>query len=85
MFEMLYNLVGGWYDDYVDMIRAILQYTQDTISVLPDGTVETTRNVINPEIWSAYVPWEHLIGVAILLTFTICIFKLLRSIICKIL
>lgn len=83
MFESLYSLVGGWYDDYVDMIRAILETQQDVVSVLPDGTVETVRNTINPEIWSAYVPWEHLIATVILITFTICIFKLLRSIICK--
>lgn len=85
MFESLYSLVGGWYDDYVDMIRAIIQTTQESVVVLPDGTVEYIHNTVYPAIWSAYVPWEHLIGTAILLTFTICIFKLLRSILCHIL
>lgn len=89
MFDDLISLLGGWYADYVEMIRDLLQTSVETITVIPtasgDPITEITTNYVNPAIWSAYVPWEHVIAATTLIVFTVCIFKLIRSLLCKIL
>lgn len=89
MFDDLIALFSGWYQDYVEAIRDLLQTSQVIVTMTPDGqgdyVTQTIANDINPEIWSAYVPWEQLIAAVTLIVFTCCIFKLMRSILCKIL
>lgn len=72
MFDDLISLVGGWYADYVRSIKVILEM----------GDIE---NPILPEINYAFIPWEHIIAAVILVTFIICVFKFMRTVLCKIL
>lgn len=89
MFDDLLSLLGGWYADYVETIRDLLQTTEEVLTVTPlgDGTVDSQSviNTVNPAIWSAYVPWEHIIAAVTLIVFTVCIFKFMRTVLCKIL
>lgn len=88
MFQNLIDLFSGWYFDYVEAIRDLISYTQETVTAIPteNGTVtEVIENTINPAIWSAYVPWEQIIASVTLIVFVVCIFKLMRSFLCKIL
>ena len=89
MFSDLISLFSGWYSDYVETIRDLLQTSEDVLSVVPldDGTVytDTVTNIVNPSIWSAYIPWEQLIAAVTLIVFTVCIFKFMRSVLCRIL
>lgn len=74
MFSDLVALFDGWYLSFVSSIRSTLQ------SVDPDTGVVT-----DPEIWSAYVPWEQLIAAVVLCIFIVCVFRFLRSVLCKML
>ena len=89
MFSDLISLFSGWYTDYVETIRDLLQTSEDVLFVVPldDGTVytDTVTNIVNPSIWSAYVPWEQLIAALTLIVFTVCIFRFMRSVLCRIL
>lgn len=89
MWSDLLALVGGWYSAYVSQIRGILETTQIITTLTPDGSgdyvTQTIANELIPDVWSAFVPWEHIIATVILLTFTICVFKFMRTILCKIL
>lgn len=88
MFEDLISLFTGWYSDYVEAIRDLLAYDVETITAIEtaNGTVtETVTNTINPDIWSAYIPWEHIFAFVTLIVFVVCSFKLMRSLLCKIL
>lgn len=89
MFDDLVALFSGWYADYVEAIRDLLQTSEVIVSYLPDGNgdyvTQTFASDVNPEIWSAYVPWEALIGAVVLVVFTICVFRFLRSVLCKVL
>lgn len=89
MFEDLMDLFTGWYTTYVSRIMNILQTNQVITTLTPDGqgdyVTQTIANDINPEIWSAYVPWEAIIATVIFVVFIVCIFKFLRSVLCKIL
>lgn len=91
MFSDLISLFSGWYSDYVESIRDLLQ-TSETVYyniALDDGAggyiSDIATNTINPSIWSAYVPWEQIIAAVVLVTFTVCIFKFMRSVLCRIL
>lgn len=72
MFSDLVSLFSGWYLDFVRDVKVVLE-------------LGTPPDVFLPEIWSAFVPWEEIIAVVVLVTFIICTFKLLRSLLCKIL
>ena len=91
MFQDLLSLLGGWYYDYVEAVRDMLQYdvTELVMIAVNDGeggyVSDTVTNSINPDIWSAYVPWEHIICAIVLIVFVCCIFKFMRSLLCKIL
>lgn len=89
MFNDLVALFSGWYADYVEAIRDLLQTSQVIVTLTPDGqgdyVTQTIANELNPEIWSAYVPWEHIIAAAVLIVFTACIFRFMRTVLCKIL
>ncbi len=89
MFQDLVDLFSGWYSTYVETIRDLLQYTVSHEIALEqaDGTLYTSswQDTINPDIWSAYVPWEHIIAAVTLIVFTVCVFKFMRSVLCKIL
>lgn len=89
MFQDLVDLFSGWYADYVSSIRDILETTQIISNVYidaqGDAVTNTVTNDLVPEIWSAYVPWEQLIAAVTLIVFTVCIFKFMRSVLCKIL
>lgn len=91
MFDDLISLFSGWYSDYVESIRDLLQTSETTLSIIPldDGTgsyvSDSVTNIVNPSIWSAYVPWEQIIAAVVLVTFTVCIFKFMRSVLCRIL
>lgn len=77
MFSDLVSLFSGWYENYIQSIRSILEVTNTDA----DGIVTVT----SPEVWSAYVPWEHLIAAVLLIVLVVCFFKLVRSILCQIL
>ena len=89
MFDDLISLFSGWYSDYVAVIRDLLEYSESTLTAFEcsDGSIytDTVTNTINPSIWSAYVPWEQIIAAVVLVTFTVCIFKFMRSVLCRIL
>lgn len=89
MFDDLIALFTGWYMDYVEDIRDLLQTSSVTVNMIPDGSGDYVTNTVasdvNPAIWSAYVPWEALIGAVVLVVFTVCVFRFLRSVLCKIL
>lgn len=80
MFNDLIALFSGWYLDFVQEIQNAMSVSK----VIVDESGSTTTETIVPEIWSAYVPWEQLIAAAVLITFLVIIFKLLRSVICRI-
>lgn len=79
MFDDLVALFSGWYSDFLDSVMS--KFATEVIIDGSDNLLSSTSKTI--DVWSAYVPWEHLIAAVVLITFTICIFKLLRSIICK--
>lgn len=85
MWSDLLTLLGGWYEDYVSVIRSLIEYTVSVPAIAADGSDLLYEDVIVPSVWSAFVPWEHLIAFAVFITFTICIFKLVRSVLCRIL
>ena len=91
MFDDLISLFSGWYSDYVESIRDLIQYQVTDLVMIAtnDGqggyVSDTVTNTVNPSIWSAYVPWEHIIAAVTLIVFTICIFKFMRSVLCRIL
>lgn len=72
MFLDLIDLFSGWYQSYVQDIKVLLEL----------GPVE---DPFLPEIWSAFVPWEALIAAVVLIVTICCVFRLLRSVLCKIL
>lgn len=74
MFADLVALFDGWYLSFAQSIRDLLQITD------PE-----TGAVSAPEIWSAYVPWEHLIAAVVLIVLVVSFFKLVRSVLCQIL
>ena len=85
MFQDLVDLFSGWYSDYVEVIRDLLQTTHTVLTIDSLGNQVIDTYDVNPEIWSAYVPWEELIATVTLIVFTVCIFKFMRSVLCKIL
>lgn len=85
MFQDLVDLFSGWYMNYVQDIRTLLETSQQLVVTDGDGTQTVITNIVNPEIWSAYVPWEHVIAAVVLVVFTVCVFKFIRSVLCKIL
>lgn len=85
MWSDLLSLLGGWYQDYVSAIRSLIEYSVSVPAIAADGTDLLYQDIIVPSVWSAFVPWEHLIAFAVLITFIICIFKLVRSVLCRIL
>lgn len=72
MFLELIDLFSGWYLRYVEDVKILLEL----------GSVE---DPVLPEIWSAFVPWEQLIAAVVLIVTICCVFRLLRSVLCKIL
>lgn len=89
MFDNLVALFSGWFSSYVESIRDLLEYQVTDVVVYSDGAgtvaTDTVSYTVNPDIWSAYVPWEHLIATVVLVVFVCCAFRLLRSVLCKIL
>ena len=89
MFDDLVSLFSGWYADYVSSIRNLLETTQIISNIYIDANGDAVTNTVTndlvPEIWSAFVPWEQIIAVFFLAVFTICAFKLLRTVLCKVL
>lgn len=89
MFNDLMALFSGWYNQYVTRIRDLLQTSTVEVIMTPDGAgdyvTQTFASDVNPEIWSAYVPWEALIATVIFVVFIVCVFRFLRSVLCKIL
>lgn len=89
MFDDLVALFSGWYQTLVQNIRDLLAYQVTEVVVYPDGAgnviTDTVSYTVNPSIWSAYVPWEQIIAAVVLIVFIICIFKFMRSVLCKIL
>ena len=81
MFQDLINLFSGWYLDFCDEVAnfSIFTHTFDSDNHL----VSITESSLG--VWSAYVPWEQIIATVVLVTFVICIFKFMRSVLCKIL
>lgn len=80
MFDDLVSLFSGWYSDYVSAIKNLL-VVENTVTDTVNNTV-TVETVI-PEVWSAFVPWEALIGTVVLITFLVLFFRLMRSILCQ--
>lgn len=74
MFSQLVDLFSGWYLTFAASIRDLLQIVDSDTGV-----------VTNPEIWSAYVPWEHIIAAAVLIVLLVSFFKLVRCVLCEIL
>lgn len=74
MFSQLVDLFSGWYLSFAASIRDLLQIVDADTGV-----------VTNPEIWSAYVPWEYLIAAVVLVVLLASFFKLVRSVLCQIL
>ena len=81
MFDNLIALFSGWYLDFVDSVKDIL--VTEVVLDGSDAVVSSTSRSI--DTWSAYVPWEQLIAAVVFIFFLSAIFKLLRSVLCKIL
>lgn len=81
MFADLVSLFSGWYSDFLDSVSQIL-VTEVTLNGSDEVLTSTSKSI---DVWSAYVPWEHLIAAVVLIVFICAIFRLLRSILCKIL
>lgn len=85
MFDDLVALFSGWYLDFVDSIQSVISYRVGHYEYIGDGIYDYIENDVIPEVWSAYVPWEQIIAAVILVVMIVSIFKLLRSVLCKIL
>lgn len=85
MFDDLVSLFSGWYLDFVASVQDALSYRVGEYQYIGDGVYDYVENQITPEIWSAYVPWEHIIAAVVLVVMVSIVFKTLRSILCKIL
>ena len=81
MFDDLIALFSGWYSDFVSDILD-LQVTEVILDGSDSVVSSTSHNI---DVWSAYVPWEQLIAAVVLIVMVISVFKLLRSVLCKIL
>lgn len=81
MFDDLLSLLGGWYADFVDSISQIL-VTEVVLDSSESVVSSSSRSI---DVWSAYVPWEHIICAVVLIVFISAVFRLLRSVLCKIL
>lgn len=81
MFADLVALFSGWYSDFLDAVSQIL-VTEVVLNGSDEVLSSTSRSI---DVWSAYVPWEHLIATVVLIVFLCAIFKLLRTVLCKIL
>lgn len=81
MFADLVSLFSGWYSDFLDAVSQIL-VTEVVLNGSDEVLSSTSRSI---DVWSAYVPWEHLIAAVVLIVFLCSIFKLLRTVLCKIL
>lgn len=81
MFQDLIDLFDGWYQTFVNSISSIM-----VTEVLEDGEgTVLTSSAKSIDVWSAYVPWEQIIAAAVLIVFIVCIFRFLRSVLCRIL
>lgn len=85
MFDDLIALFSGWYYNFVGDIIDILKYRVGEYQYIGDGVYDYVENDIIPSVWSAFVPWEQIIAAIILVVMIVSIFKLLRSVLCKIL
>lgn len=84
MFEDLISLFSGWYFSFVSEIYDLLSYTVGSYQYDGDYYSYVEYTTV-PEVWSAFVPWEQIIAAVILVVLIVSIFKLLRSVLCKIL
>lgn len=81
MFADLVALFSGWYSDFLESVSQIL-VTEVVLSGSDEVLTSTSRSI---DVWSAYVPWEQIIAAVVLIVFLCAIFKLLRTVLCKIL
>lgn len=89
MFQSLVDLFSGWYESYVSAIRDLISYEVTQIVAVPgeDYSIltDTVSYEVVPDVWSAFVPWEHIIAATVMIVFLVCIFKFMRSVLCKVL
>lgn len=81
MFDDLIALFSGWYSDFVDSISSL--HFVEVVLDGSDNVISSTSS--SPDVWSAYVPWEQLIATVVLVTLVVCVFKFMRTVLCKIL
>lgn len=81
MFDDLIALFDGWYQSFVSSISSIMvtEVIEDSNGVVMQSSAKSI------DVWSAYVPWEQIIAAVVLIITVCCIFRLLRSVLCKIL
>lgn len=84
MFDDLVALFSGWYLDFIVDVQNVIMYRVGNYQYDGNGYSYIENDVV-PEVWSAYVPWEYLIGAVVLVVMVAIVFKTLRSILCKIL
>lgn len=81
MFDDLIALFDGWYQSFVNSISSIM--VTEVIENAEGTVMQSSAKSI--DVWSAYVPWEHIIAAVVLIVTVCCVFRLLRSVLCKIL
>lgn len=81
MFQDLIDLFDGWYQSFVNSISSIMvtEVIENTEGVVMQSSARSI------DVWSAYVPWEQIIAAAVLIVFVVCVFRFLRSVLCRIL
>lgn len=81
MFNDLVALFSGWYSDFVSDI--LLLHTTEVVLDGSDQVVSSTSSSLS--VWSAFVPWEHIISAVVFIVMIVSVFKFLRAVLCKIL
>lgn len=81
MFDDLIELFSGWYSDFLDTVMS--KFSTEVIIDGSDNVLSSTSKTL--DVWSAYIPWEQLIAAVVLVVTICCVFRLLRSVLCKIL
>lgn len=85
MFADLIDLFSGWYYEFISDIAGLLSYRIGEYQYVGEGVYDYVENDVIPEVWSAFVPWEQIIAAAFLIVFVCCLFRFLRSVLCRIL
>lgn len=81
MFNDLVDLFSGWFNSFVNSISSIMM--TEVVEDAEGNVISSSAKSI--DVWSAYIPWEQIIAAVVLIIFVVCLFRFLRSVLCRIL